>query len=390
MLELENSLNQVNARLQQNGGGSIFFRWFDQHTRRSKNLYAKYYPFKGAKPVEIYCKSDDPEAAYVELLDAKSRNEQGQTMLPQQIAGIRYEHLIKKLMDYYREHHPASIYTRKTEDGKDEETFSGKDEMDKYFARLPILMITPDTWRDFVKYQRRNGFADPSIRRQGTRLRSAFNLLVKDGKITRAQVPYFDLPKDSEPRQGFIEEPDFNKLRDKMPERLRATVEFQYLTGARTGTVKQITWGMVSKNCDKLIMPGSIFKTKNPITLPLVGLFEPIAKTLRSMTRQFPNQPVFDFRNFRKEWGKACHALGFGKFDASTCNYTGLRPHDFRRSAAMNLTDAGLSESEAMCITGHKTNAMFKRYNIQTENRLSRVLLKAQEQKDNVAAMGAR
>ena len=44
--------------------------------------------------------------------------------------------------------------------------------------------------------------------------------------------------------------------------------------------------------------------------------------------------------------------------------YCGRIFHDFRRTAARDLIRSGVGESVAMCITGHKTNSMFKRYNI--------------------------
>ena len=42
----------------------------------------------------------------------------------------------------------------------------------------------------------------------------------------------------------------------------------------------------------------------------------------------------------------------------------GSHPYDFRRSAVRNMTQAGVSQAEAMSISGDKTDAIFRRYDI--------------------------
>jgi integrase len=57
---------------------------------------------------------------------------------------------------------------------------------------------------------------------------------------------------------------------------------------------------------------------------------------------------------FTKAWKAACRA--------ACC--PGRIPHDMRRSAVRNLVRAGVPQTVAMRLTGHKTDSVFRRYDI--------------------------
>lgn len=66
-------------------------------------------------------------------------------------------------------------------------------------------------------------------------------------------------------------------------------------------------------------------------------------------------------REIRRAWGTACRKAG----------YPGLVPHDLRRSGVRLLDRAGVSRSVAMKLTGHKTEAVYRRYAIVVERDLA-------------------
>ena len=59
-------------------------------------------------------------------------------------------------------------------------------------------------------------------------------------------------------------------------------------------------------------------------------------------------------KDFRGAWAKACKDAGV----------PGRLVHDFRRTAVRNLERAGVPRSAAMRMTGHKTEAVYRRYAI--------------------------
>lgn len=361
----EAQLAEVNSRLKKGEG---YIGYLKPGTpKQSKYLYMMFYA--GTKQKQLNTGTNNPEEAYRQLLDARTQTvKHGARLLPQEVSRIRYEYLIELLMQDWHERSTASIRTRKTEDGQDEETFAGKCNLDAFFARVPITEITALRISDYTAHRRKQGAADSTIRRELNNLSAAFTVAEKKEVITANNVPRFTLPKDSEPREGFMEAKEFGKFLAKFPSNLQATVLFLYYTGCRHGAAEEITWSMVNADCTEIHAPGRIIKIRKPWEIPLVGPLQPISDALKKIRKsgiQAAEKHVFDFTNFRKVWCQICFDSNLATvWDKATQRYTGLRPHDFRRSAARNLSKAGVSEQVGMKITGHKTPAMYRRYNI--------------------------
>lgn len=126
---------------------------------------------------------------------------------------------------------------------------------------------------------------------------------------------------------------------------------------------------MVNKDCTEIKLPADIMKAGQPLTIVLAGQgLEQVAALLRKMFRR-ANAPVFYITNYRVAWQKACDKLKLGVRDKKR-RYSGLRIHDLRCSAAVNLVDAGVPEDVVMKIGGWPTRAMFSRYNVMNTDRV--------------------
>jgi hypothetical protein len=98
---------------------------------------------------------------------------------------------------------------------------------------------------------------------------------------------------------------------------------------------------------------------------------------------------------FKKAWQSACVKVRLGSFELAEGSvlrkdrpngkpkpkrtYVGLLFHDLRRSAVRNLVRSHVPEKIAMAISGHKTRAVFDRYNIVSEDDLAEAARKLEK-----------
>ena len=124
--------------------------------------------------------------------------------------------------------------------------------------------------------------------------------------------------------------------------------------------MRSLEWRDVDRTSKSIRLRGANSKNKTARDQPGAELWAIIE---RAAARQIPSLPNVFHRDgkaialFRKSWITATNAAGV----------PGLIVHDLRRCAARNLVRAGILETVAMKLTGHKTPSIFRRYNVTSE-----------------------
>lgn len=221
------------------------------------------------------------------------------------------------------------------------------------------------------------GKAPATVNRELSVLRRAFRLAVKQKRL--ATAPAVECLTEHNVRTGFFERGDFEAVVAHLPEYLRDFARFAYLSAWRKGEIASLAWADVDRDGRVIRLRPEASKTGEGRTLALEGaLWEIIER--RWAARQVPTPEgarltpwVFHraghpIRDIRGAWASACKVAGL----------EGKLFHDLRRTAVRNMVRAGVPQSVAMKISGHRTAAIFRRYDITTEADIREAVRKTQ------------
>ena len=231
----------------------------------------------------------------------------------------------------------------------------------EYFGDIDATKVDELQIDRYRKHRLAKGIKRATINRETQYLTQALPLAVE--KKLLARVPIVKKYTENNARQGFFEVDDFERVVALLPDDIQDFVRFAYHSGWRRGEIAHLEWRDVEDEVIRL--RPEISKTREGRVLGLIGDIAGIIarrripqstqvpwvfhRTLRGKTRLVGR--------FDKVWRKAC----------ATAGVPGRLVHDFRRSTVRNMTRAGVPEKIAMSITGHKTRAIFDRYNITNE-----------------------
>jgi integrase len=232
-----------------------------------------------------------------------------------------------------------------------------------FFSGWAADTMTPDSVRNYQLHRRRQGAEAGTVNRETSALSRMFQLAIRREQLER--MPSF--PKrleENPPRDGFFEHAEYLKVRALLPTSFRDVLDFAYYSGWRRNEILELTWDEVDMKGGVIRLPPRRSKTRIGRILPISPPLQQVLKRRRRLQR-VQNPRVFSrdgvpVRAWRTALRDACRKA----------KVPHRLLHDCRRTAARNLIRAGVPERIAMLLTGHKTRAVFDRYNIVNEQEL--------------------
>ncbi|MDA8133396.1 MAG: site-specific integrase [Desulfobacteraceae bacterium] len=246
------------------------------------------------------------------------------------------------------------------------------------FERIRVPQITTTRINAFIESRLNEGAANATINRELAALKRMMNIGAKQTPPMVERVPHVPMLEENNVRKGFFEHDEFLALRDALPAYLKGFITFAYKSGWRVSEITGLKWSNVDLKMRIVKLEVGMTKNKEGRTIYLDDELMDVFMEQRKNQKEseqiihhvFTNRKGDDnVRDFRRAWKTACKKVGL----------SGRIFHDLRRTAVRNMVRSGIPERVAMMISGHKTRAVFERYNIVSESDLMTAAKKQEE-----------
>jgi len=319
--------------------------------------WMKYYD--GGKPYYQSTEKIEKKEAMKALIRAEGKVLDGQRE-GSQVHRTRFEDLVELLKQEY------ALKGRKTWVRREQHIAHLK----RMFGEIKVKTITSEKLQRYVQKRIADGVRNSTINRELDCLHRMMVLGTRQTPQKVSRVPHFPKLAEDNVREGFFDHEEFLALRGAAPDHLKIAMTIAYYTGMRRGEIigdKGLRWEQVDfeLNCIRLV--SSQTKTKTPRIIYMCDDFLRVMKRTKELRDR--NHPHCSYVCHRK--GKPFNELLHGWYAA--CERVGISGktfHDLRRTAVRNLVRAGVPETVAMRISGHKTRSVFDRYNVTSEEDL--------------------
>jgi integrase len=275
-------------------------------------------------------------------------------------ARVTFEDLCELLMNDYRVNARKSLVRAQASIKR----------LQTYFRGQKALDITPDRMQAYIAARLRSAAKPATIQKERAALVRMFTLAVASGRL--ALRPTFPTIEVRNVRSGFFEEPELRRVVANLPGHVVPVVLFAYFTGWRKSEVLGLRWHQIdfaagtvrlepgtTKNDEGRMFPFGEFPELHELLVRQRAATEALQRASGRIVPHVFHRRGGPIRGFRRAWVAACRRAGVVRLF-----------HDLRRTAVRNLERHGVPRSWAMRLTGHKTEAVYRRYAIVSERDL--------------------
>lgn len=241
--------------------------------------------------------------------------------------------------------------------------------------------ITGRLLNDLASVWVKGGLSSGRVNRRIAYLMRGYRLALNTDPPLLTRIPVWTRLKEAPPRSGTWSWENFLRVRSALPPHARPFVTICYWTGMRSGEVFSLTWPQIHfSSLDQLVsieLHGKDTKTSESRRIVMGGdLYQVLKEWLEATISSYPNcTRVCHYKgravqSIKSSWRNACVKVGLATWENPDGRYVGNRRyrgpliHDFRRTGVTNMEDAGIPRKIAMSISGHKTDAVYRRYHI--------------------------
>lgn len=228
-----------------------------------------------------------------------------------------------------------------------------------FFGDKTVENLTLDDVDKYVLFRRQQrremgkGLTEATLNREIACLKAMINRMVFNGLLERNPIGRYRLFKEI-PRSRTLDPEEYQRLLSECSPHLKPIVHLAYVVGMRRGELLKLRRDQVDYQNKVIVLEAADTKTQEKREIPLD---DEIIGMLRRVPQALGSPYVFSYKgkavgDIKTAFNRACARAGIKDFHF----------HDLRHCAVTNMRKAGVPDNVIMSITGHKTTAMFRRY----------------------------
>ncbi|PKN66313.1 MAG: hypothetical protein CVU57_06480 [Deltaproteobacteria bacterium HGW-Deltaproteobacteria-15] len=237
-----------------------------------------------------------------------------------------------------------------------------------YFGETLVEEIKPSMVDEYrqkrlkeISYRGKNAtkqrVTPASVNKEVATLKRIFNLAIREDLATKNPCWKVEkLPENNE-RKRILSQEEYDRLLPELPQHAKDIVMVGYYTGMRAGEIFNLTWDKVELKQGYIDLEAEDTKTKQPRRIYLNEEVLEILTRLNKV-RHLKHSFVFSYEGSPIKSIKTCL-----KRACTDAKIEDFHFHDLRHTFNTMMRKAGVPRSVIMQLTGHKTSAMFERYN---------------------------